>query len=506
MLEPSQPRPRRVLAGIVGSCAAIALTFGPVAAVGTQLTGPSSSADPYIEPLADGVVVESLLTVGDSVGGYRMVGIPDGLGAQPNGNGTFSLYMNHEIPFDEGAIRRHGADGSFVSEWTISSRSHKVLAGKDLIKRVTLWDEDTGSWYVARGDGSGPDDGAAIGRLCSGDLPEKSAFYDRASHLGWNGPRIFMSGEEIGSEGRAFAHLANGKSWELPRLGKFSWENALANPASGIATVVVGIDDSTPGEVYVYVGKKQKHGQAVDRAGLTNGSLYGVKVAGAPVEDRLMGVGSTPRGFTLANHGNVENWSGAQLQAASDAAGVTKFLRPEDGAWDPSHPNDFYFVTTDRFDHLQAGTAGNTQIGNSRLWRLRFADVRNPALGGTVEMLLGGTEGPQMMDNLTIDRHGHILIQEDPGGVPHLAKIWQYTIATDSLKVIAQHDPARFLPGGAAFLTIDEESSGIIDARDVLGEGWFLLDVQAHYDIEGELVQGGQLLALWNPDSAAAGR
>ena len=97
MLEPSQPRLRRVLAGIVGSCAAIALTFGPVAAVGTQLTGPSSSADPYIEPLADGVVVESLLTVGDSVGGYRMVGIPDGLGAQPNGNGTFSLYMNHEI-------------------------------------------------------------------------------------------------------------------------------------------------------------------------------------------------------------------------------------------------------------------------------------------------------------------------------------------------------------------------------------------------------------------------
>ena len=40
--------------------------------------------------------------------------------------------------------------------------------------------------------------------------------------------------------------------------------------------------------------------------------------------------------------------------------------------------------------------------------------------------------------------------------------------------------------------------SGIIPAP-FLGESWYLLDVQAHYSISGELVQGGQLLALHIP-------
>ena len=62
----------------------------------------------------------------------------------------------------------------------------------------------------------------------------------------------------------------------------------------------------------------------------------------------------------------------------------------------------------------------------------------------------------------------------------------------------AHHDEARFLSGAPQFLTEDEESSGIIPAP-FLGKGWYLLDVQAHYPIEGEIVEGGQLLALHVP-------
>ena len=116
-------------------------------------------------------------------------------------------------------------------------------------------------------------------------------------------------------------------------------------------------------------------------------------------------------------------------------------------------------------------------------------------------MLLDGTEAGNMFDNMTIDKYGHVLIQEDVGSQAHLGKIWQYDIKTDSLKLIAEHDPARFLTGAPGFLTQDEESSGIIDASDILGDGWFLMDVQAHYTIAGELVEGGQLLAMYNPDS-----
>lgn len=162
--------------------------------------------------------------------------------------------------------------------------------------------------------------------------------------------------------------------------------------------------------------------------------------------------------------------------------------------WDPRNPRDFYFVTTDRFKNA-------TQGGRSRLWRLRFDTVFLPELGGTIEMLLDGTEGQQMMDNITIDRRGNLLLQEDIGNQDVIGRIWQYSTATDQLKLLAEHNSTFFAPGAANFLTRDEESSGIIDASSVLGSGWFLLNVQAHYSIAGELVEGGQILALYNPDS-----
>ena len=115
-------------------------------------------------------------------------------------------------------------------------------------------------------------------------------------------------------------------------------------------------------------------------------------------------------------------------------------------------------------------------------------------------MVLDGTEGQKMMDNLAINRRGQIFIQEDPGAIDHLATIWRYTIATDTLEPVAQPDPERFTSTGSGFLTNDEESSGIIDASDILGDGWFLLDVQAPYNIgDPELVAGGQLLAMHVP-------
>jgi hypothetical protein len=146
------------------------------------------------------------------------------------------------------------------------------------------------------------------------------------------------------------------------------------------------------------------------------------------------------------------------------------------------------------------------------LWRLNFADITNPDLGGTIDMLLDGTEGQNMMDNIGFDNYGHLLLQEDPGGAPHNAKIWQYTIATDQIKLLAKHDPAKFgdIVGGVAQaatlpFTNDEESSGIIDMSEILGAGNFLIVDQAHYNVgDPEAVEGGQLLKLYNSDTYTA--
>ena len=45
-----------------------------------------------------------------------------------------------------------------------------------------------------------------------------------------------------------------------------------------------------------------------------------------------------------------------------------------------------------------------------------------------------------------------------------------------------------------------EKSSGIISLENVLGEGWMLCVVQAHYNIgDPELVEGGQLVLIHFP-------
>ena len=455
-------RSKRRLGVATGAAAVSAIAA--TAALANAITGPSSSESPYVVRAQPGVVTKSVLTVGDAAAdGYRMVGIPDGLGAYDNGDGTFTVLMNHELRDTAGVVREHGANGAFVSRWTIDKDTLAVRSGEDLIERVATWNPTTQAYDA-------PAKGIALSRLCSADLPDQTAFL--AGDLG-TADRMFLSGEENGTAGRGFAHVVTGPeagtSYELADLGRMSFENIVANPGTGAATVVAATDDTAGGAVSVYRGEKRAAGNPPQRAGLTGGVTRQVAVAGVASENADAGIPSGTA-FTLAPKG-------------------TGFNRPEDAAWDPSDPSKLYFVTTASF------------TGKSRLWRLNFADPANPAAGGTIDMLLDGTEGQHMLDNLTVDRRGRVLVQEDPGGNPYLARIYRYDVRSDTLTTVAEHDPERFLPGGEhPFLTQDEESSGIVDVSAILGAGWYLGDVQAHYaQPDPELVEGGQLFALHVP-------
>jgi secreted PhoX family phosphatase len=306
---------------------------------------------------------------------------------------------------------------------------------------------------------------------------------------------LFLDGEESGVEGRAFAHIASGaeagNSYELAWLGNMAYENVVASAHTGDKTVVAMMDDGQNGQVYFYAGEKKATGSAIDMAGLTGGHLFGIHVTDfeGAVNDNAPN-SSSPLGadeesaFTMIDLGNVSGQTGAQIDAASEAAHVTTFLRPEDGAWDTLNPNRFYFVTTNAFN------------APSQLWAADFVDASNPAAGGTIKLLLNGTEGQQMFDNITVNAQGKVVLCEDVGNQAHLGKVWQYDPATDLLTSLAQHDASRFQTGGANFLTQDEEASGVIDVSHILGnavENVYLIDTQAHFATGGELVEGGQL-------------
>ncbi|HJV70494.1 alkaline phosphatase PhoX [Ideonella sp.] len=468
-------------------------------------TGPSSSQSPYLVPTAEGVQTTSVLTVGDAAdNGYTMVGIPDGMGAYDNGDGTLTVTMNHELGNTAGTVRAHGSTGAFVSKWVVRKSDLKVLSGQDMVQSATdvyTWDTVSNGWVAGT---------TAFNRLCSGDMAEPSAYWNPKSKKGVKGARIHMNGEEAGAEGRAFAWVmgeggAPNTAWELPALGRFSWENAVANRAKQDKTIVVGTDDSSvEGQIYVYVGQKQASGNVIQKAGLHGGKLYAIKVTGNQNEDTSdLPFGPSADGhFTLVDvtPTTYGAGSGVALNSATVAAGGSSFLRPEDSAWDWKHPNVLYVATT------------SSTTGRSRIWQFDFSDIAHPELGGTVKVAGdGGANGSvfQMADNLTVDKKsGQVVFQEDVGNSARLGKVWGLDPASGAVRELAAHDADRFLTGGARFLTQDEESSAIIDVSDLLkgvaaydlkAYRYYLLTTQAHYAIAGELVEGGQLQLMAVP-------
>jgi hypothetical protein len=494
------------MARFVFTSASAALAVATVVSAQAYLTtGPSSSATPYVVPFPGSSAVTdivSILTVGDTIGGYQMLGIPDGMGAFLAEEGSMSLFVNHEFTATSSGVQHaHQPDGfaggAFIAKWTVG-----VEPGPDFLLVTAGADAILDSAAITNGSGGSLYNFA---RFCSGDIAPQSAYFNGATGKGTLN-RFYVCGEESGSTGRMMAtDLNTGIAYQMPAFDPVqgAWENGVARPFASDTTVMIGLSDGGANRVFVWVGQKSSKGDPAEQAGLTTGVSYGIQVEvdGDPVaaETRAFGFGtdslvlSAP--FTLA--------------AAGMPAG-TSFLRPEDGAWDPANPADFYFVVTDR---MSTTSGGAPQTHASRLYRLRFNDIDDVLAGGTIEALLDGTDVMEMGDNLCVfnDLQGgtRVLIQEDPGNHPHSAKTLLYTVATDSLEIIAQSDPARFgdtgIPATAPF-NQDEESSGIIDAREVLGLGWFICNMQAHYNLGNPLVEGGQLYAFFAPEAVGSSR
>jgi autotransporter-associated beta strand protein len=503
------------------------------------IQGPSSSQSSYLTPTAPGWSATAIMTVGDRVGGlpagYMFAGIPDGLGAYDNLDGTMTVLANHEIgsvsetdPTLKGTARAHGAAGGFVSKWVINTSTWRVISGGDFVTSPTQQMMWNGTTWAAR-TASTP---YAYLRPCSSDLPKIEAFYDSISSTGYNG-RILLNGEETGINGKAFAWIATGdateigKVYELPHHGKYSYENLLARPyygtgadlATRLQTVVVGTDDTTPGEVYVYIGTKTASGNAVEKAGLANGLTYGIKATsilngytGAITFEKANGISGTFSLEQIFNNATLPNKTGTEFQTESLRLGVTQFARPEDAHW----------IDFDTLVFATTGATVNSISVTSKIYQLDFNTSTDGAIlttGGAINVVVDsdkmiGLDGAkaQKFDNLTIGDDGKLYIQEDPGNAAYVAKHWIVDLSqtTQALREstavqIFESDRTRFTTGGTLYQTLDEEHSGIIDITTIVNDGivgsqWFLVATQNHAAATGAnaatLVEGGQFIAL----------
>ena len=117
-------------------------------------------------------------------------------------------------------------------------------------------------------------------------------------------------------------------------------------------------------------------------------------------------------------------------------------------------------------------------------------------------------------DNLTVDGDGNVIVQEDPGNTPYIAKTWKIDPVAGTAVPILESDRTRFSFDAPNGLTDDEENSGVIEVTDIVaganwyeaGRRYYLGNSQGHYALAGELVEGGQLYLVASPRTNAAAK
>lgn len=503
-------------------CAALFLAASPVGAQGFL-----TPQKPYLVPTTGSDYdIKPLITAGERVpltGGaagqeYQLVGIPDGMGVTSNGDGTVSVFINHEfangptLQTSQPVIGGPTYRGAFVSKFILDGITGGIISAGPAYSRV--FQDDTLVGDIQTSDNTV----RPFGRFCSGSLAGRESGFDRP---------IYFANEEFGTTGGFAVPVANrfnvnggqsvaifdnngvSEAHALSFLGFFPWENALVMPRRDGLTVIMGMEDgpaSTDNQLYMYVGRKQRGAASIlARNGLINGKLYAFKSStiGMNTETEFTAGGTSITG-TWTEIENANTLTEVQTEAAADADGAFGFVRIEDGSFDKRTPTrTFYFVTT--------GSGGPNQLG--RLYTLTFNSTANPLAGATLTMVYNGDTvsgsgtdiaiSPDNMDN----NGSELLICEDGTSQSRAVMtargrdgyVWGFDLENNfAFKAQAELDPPAPAPHNQPVTSGIWESSGVVDTTSQFGPSTWLINVQAHPPTTAPAgtTENGQLLLM----------
>ena len=500
---------RRLIRAATATLSVVAI--GPATAWGlspvdTMADGVSGSGYETVALLSVGETVPRTRDSGQS---YRMVGLPDGLGAIATGTGS-SVYMSHEFtqsvtsnPVVDGKTYR----GAIASRFKLDTEGN-VVSGDLAFTKVYQNDTFVGS--IATTTNGTP----AFARFCSGSLAGPAEGFSQPIYFAneeTDGPASFDPG------GAQTVAIYNGQAHALSAMGRFSKENTLVWPNDGSRTAVMLMEDgpTTPdSQLWMYVGRKDPPaGSVLGANGLLGGKLYvyvGTEGANSEAE-----VASGSVFGHWVHIPQARSMTDVELEAAADAAGAFSFVRIEDGAFATTNRNDFYFVTT----------GGNAEAGNElgRAYHLRLnpQNILNPARLDVVynaDTVVGDPLAPTgdiALSPDNIDTNGDsLVIQEDGtsqsravfGLLGREAAIWRFDLEVGVRTRVDASSATRIAeltPPGQDGIPVPIpgtwETSGIIDTADLFGAGSWLFDVQAHAPTTAPVpgtVEDGQLLLL----------
>ena len=417
------------LAVLVATAGAFALT---VAGSATPAKDPGfkTTKPPYLVPMVPGAAVDPILSAGDTVGGYQMSGIPDGLGAFKDGGDTLQVMMNHELGRSFPGTPP-GVDAR-ISKVTINRKTHGVLGAQYLF---------TGQEFFER--------------FCSATLEKIK------------GTPYYLTGEEAiptGHDGSSIVMNAETGTWTAtPHFGHFEHENMV--PVTGFKKfMLISTEDNfrvgVPSYLFAYIADSWADAVSGDPA---RGSLYVWRALNSADTGSTMTKGSAVQGefVPISQTANVND---ATLKAAATASGAFRFARLEDSA--------VAFQKSGRLFFADTGKPGEATV-NGRIYRLDI-DPSDPKKASVTLVLDSTVDDFANPDNLGTSPKS-LMIQEDrenPNRVQY-GRVLRYDFNDGSLTPVARVNTTVGLPGSW-------ESTGIVWAGNLLGGGWWLTSVQAH--------------------------
>jgi hypothetical protein len=424
-----------------------------------------------LKPLSSGVNIKPILTTGESLqtetGTYQMAAIPDGMGAYDNKNGTFTLFVNHELSAP------NNLSDARVSKLQLSKTDLKVSGGRYLIKGTEGYKRFCSATYVGQREG-------------------------------FTSP-VFLTNEEDTSGkfgGVSLAVSPNGQIKNLPWIGYFDHENTMAVPGFKQKVVVLSTEDSAPGRLYMYIGRNQ--GDILNG----RGQLYVLKgnTVSSPSDFHK---GDPPVQGTFIPISQQENQNSTTLNKAVTDKGALIFVRLEDITYDINTPNVIYFASTGRSQFVDPKT-GKPYDAKGRVYKMTL-DPQDPTKVAALEVLLEGDKGDPILnpDNISASDRA-LMIQEDINTEfrgQRAGRIWQYNLQNKDLTAVAELDQAdpsgNPIPGDKLG---EWESSGIINMASILGPNKWLVNVQSHSLSAaqfGSEDESGQILLMEVPNSGS---
>jgi hypothetical protein len=485
----------------------------------------------------NGWVTTPIWTVGESIGNYTPVGIPDGIFAYKSGPNAANVLVSHELSASQGTTYAL-ANGTQLKGGRISS--FKIRRGPDATGQIvanlfraslaydTVYDRQG---VVVTSAAQINEAGHAVNgfdRFCSAN-GVAAGDYNFVNN-------IFFANEETNKPfhthgGTVWALDVDTKSlWAAPALGRGAWENVTAmNPQDATKVALLMGDDTEGAPLYLYIGQKNAgSGGFLDKNGLEVGKVYVWKADnGDLTPQQFNGVGAFRTGQFIEiavkntlmagqpGH-DAFGWLDEDLlKVQGDALGAFSFSRPEDVSTNPYDGTQAAFASTGRGQLFPADNWGDVLVID-----VDFSTLKASALIiADADGLSIPDAGIRSPDNLDWARDGKIYIVEDKstspgslfGGATGIeASTWSLDPVTKIATRIAEIDRTSVAPLGTTDSAPAEignwETSGVLDVTSLFGtlpgERLLLVDVEAHSLTNGPiggssgLVQGGQLLFL----------